>query len=171
MKSSSLKYIVISLLFLLIIIIATVLVQPLYRQLTSKFDLFSDYILKTVSDSLGVDITYEKLSPSVFSSIEIEGVKLKNRDTGQILAELDKASIKYNLLSLLKGDFVNAVKEVVFKGGKIEFQKKSDMPLVLRVRDYFKEKKAGGQAAGKNQPSAEETQVIESVPGEEKVIE
>lgn len=171
MKSSSLKYIVISLLFLLIIIIATVLVQPLYRQLTSKFDLFSDYILKTVSDSLGVDITYEKLSPSVFSSIEIEGVKLKNRDTGQILAELDKASIKYNLLSLLKGDFVNAVKEVVFKGGKIEFQKKSDMPLVLRVRDYFKEKKAGGQAAGQNQPSAEETQVIESVPGEEKVIE
>ena len=97
MKSSSLKYIIISLLFLLIIVLATVFVQPLYRQLTSRFDLFSDYILKTVSDSLGVDITYEKLSPSVFSSIEIEGVKLKNRDTGQILAELDKASIKNNL--------------------------------------------------------------------------
>ena len=160
MKSSSLKYIIISLLFLLIIVLATVFVQPLYRQLTSRFDLFSDYILKTVSDSLGVDITYEKLSPSVFSSIEIEGVKLKNRDTGQILAELDKASIKYNLLSLLKGDFVNAVKEVVFKGGKIEFQKQSDMPLVIRIRDYFKEKKtaaAQNAAADAAQTAAQET--------------
>ena len=171
MKSSSLKYIIISLLFLLIIVLATVFVQPLYRQLTSRFDLFSDYILKTVSDSLGVDITYEKLSPSVFSSIEIEGVKLKNRDTGQILAELDKASIKYNLLSLLKGDFVNAVKEVVFKGGKIEFQKQSDMPLVIRIRDYFKEKKtaaAQNAAADAAQTAAQETV---QVPGEEKVIE
>ena len=171
MKSSSLKYIIISLLFLLIIILATIFVQPLYRQVTSRFDLFSDYILKTVSDSLGVDITYEKLSPSVFSSIEIEGVKLKNRDTGQILAELDKASIKYNLLSLLKGDFVNAVKEVVFKGGKVEFQKQSDMPLVLRIRDYFKEKKTAAQASQPVQNTVPEEAQTQQVPGEEIVIE
>lgn len=169
MKSSSLKYIIISLLFLLIIVLATVFVQPLYRQLTSRFDLFSDYILKTVSDSLGVDITYEKLSPSVFSSIEIEGVKLKNRDTGQILAELDKASIKYNLLSLLKGDFINAVKEVVFKGGKVEFQKQHDMPLIIRVRDYFKEKKSAAQNTSAE--NGKEPVNQEPVAGEEKVIE
>ncbi|NLK45451.1 MAG: hypothetical protein GX297_02205 [Treponema sp.] len=169
MKSSFLKYSIISLLFLLIIILAAVFVQPLYKQLTSKFDIFAEYILKTVSDSLGVDITYEKLSPSVFSSIEIEGVKLKNKDTGQILAELEKASIKYNILSLLKGDFVNAVKEVVFRGGKVEFQKQSDMPLVFRIRDYFKEKKDSVSSSKTDEIDSDQN--IISIPGEEKVIE
>ena len=172
MKSSFLKYSIISFLFLLIILLATIFVQPMYRQLTSKFDLFAEYILKTVSDSLGVDITYERLSPSVFSSIDIEGVKLKNRDTGATLVELDKASIKYNILLLLKGDFVNAVKEVVFKGAKIEFQKQHDMPMILRIRDYFKEKKEAGQSNQTNPEVAEkpqENQVV--VPIEEIDIE
>lgn len=142
MKSSFLKYALIALLFILLIGIILFAMRPVYYNFASKLNAVAFNFLNTYTKDLGLEVSYDSLSPSLFSSIQFEGIKLKNAETGQILIEFDKISLKYNIWQIIKGDYSGAIKEFVIDGGTISFSTKSDMQLLQQIIEKFSKKEA-----------------------------
>ena len=94
MKSFFLNYALIALLFILLIGIILFAMRPVYYNFASKLNAVAFNFLNTYTKDLGLEVSYDSLSPSLFSSIQFEGIKLKNAETGQILIEFDKISLK-----------------------------------------------------------------------------
>ncbi len=140
MKSSFLKYALIALLFVLLIGIVLFAMRPVYYNFASKLNAVAFNFLNTYTKDLGLEVSYNSLSPSLFSSIQFEGIKLKNAETGQVLIEFDKISLKYNIFQILKGDYTGAVKEFIIDGGTISFSTKNDMQLLQQIINKFSKK-------------------------------
>ena len=140
MKSSFIKYTLIALLFILLIGIVLFAMRPVYYNFASKLNAFAYNVLNSYTKDLGIKISYNSLSPSLFSSIQFEGIKVKNAETGETLIEFDKISLKYNILKLLKGEYASAIKEFIIEGGIISFSTESDVKLLNKIIEKFSKK-------------------------------
>lgn len=137
MKSSFLKYVLLTILFLILLSLAVLFVQPVYFKASNALESFANIVLKTAEDKLGVTISYESLSPSIFSQIEAENIEIKNKNTGDTLISLNKTLIRYDFIKLLQKKENEIIKEIVFEGGKISFSKNEDWVLIENIKNMF----------------------------------
>lgn len=103
----------------LIIIISLLLVCiPLYRTLTERLEEAKQRIIAQLETQLGYTISYDSVSPSIFSYIEIRNLRLRDEDDTSIL-NLSRVRLFYRLTDLLKQDFLSAPTGLQIRGGTI----------------------------------------------------
>lgn len=129
MKSRGFKLVLcLSILFSLIAA-SFALVKPLYLSLYKGLRSNIINLNSTLDKSLGINIFYSSLSPSILTGINIKGIVLKDSESGQKIVSVKKATVKYSLLEILKGNFANSISEVIVNNGYIEITQNKDFPL------------------------------------------
>lgn len=101
--------------FLLIISASVLLSVPLYKRLGKVVDKYSHLLVNEVSETTGLFLSYESISPSVFAYLGIKGIKVCDKD-GRIVASIKSTHIKYKILPLLKKNYDSILKGITING-------------------------------------------------------
>jgi len=101
--------------FLAIILLALIISVPVFRRLEKVVDRYTNNLTSQLTEKTGLVLSYDSISPSVFASLGIKGIKLSNAQEG-LLGEIKNTRVKYKLLPLLKGEYDSIIKGIVLDG-------------------------------------------------------
>lgn len=101
--------------FLIIITVALLLSVPVFKRLEKIVDKYAHQFTSQVSETTGLNFSYESISPSIFAYLGIKGIKISD-SKNTVLAEIKSINIKYKLIPLLKGRFDSIIKGVTIDG-------------------------------------------------------
>lgn len=111
-----------STILLLAIIIAFVAFPTVYKSFYTFVNKKSEQLFTQIKNSVGLDIKYEKLSPSFLKKISFENISVLD-ENGNEIARCKKALIDYKILDLVRGNFDNAIKHIIIRDGYINYNK------------------------------------------------
>ncbi len=104
MKAKIRKIIIVFSCFLLFSAGTVALVRPVYLRLTEKIQQIEEKYLNLLYEQTGLGVSYKSLSPSILSGINLRGVKIYDKSSGDSILSIKKVSIGYSLGKLLKKD-------------------------------------------------------------------
>ncbi|GEM_PF-2151519 len=94
---------------------------PTVRALSRRMEALRDALIARLESSLGCEISYSKLSPSLLRSISVEDLVLRDRPGNALLLGADRAEV---FLGLARGKGVLprvVVREVNIQGARVDF--------------------------------------------------
>ena len=100
-----------------IVAVALVLFPLLSKVIVYHTSTARSVFFQNVKDSLGLDISYKELSPSLISKINLHSVTIQD-EKGVKLAYFDHILIEYKLFEILFGHYDNAIKNIVIRDGE-----------------------------------------------------
>lgn len=109
-------------LFLIVSLLVFALTRPLYKQLEHLVDKYTQQVSTKVTDYTGLYLSYESISPSIFSYFGIKGLKFTDKEKETVLS-VKNTHLTYKLSSLLKKDFSNFITGVTVDGVLIDISK------------------------------------------------
>ncbi|MBO5137358.1 MAG: hypothetical protein J6B81_02545 [Spirochaetaceae bacterium] len=143
MKSQFVKIGISSVLFIALIFASLLAVRPAIYKFEDSLIQFRDNILLQIEQKTGLSVSYESLSPSVFSIFRIKGIVLKDVASDNTVLEIKRASLSYEIGRLLKGDFFNAFKKLTITGITLEYDSEKNQQLLQKIMALFKNSKSG----------------------------
>lgn len=111
-------YIVFSILFILGLLVFF----PVERKISELLQRGSEFVAEKIYYKTELTLTYESVSYSLLSRIYLKNVDFVD-DDGQKVLSVKTASLRYNILDLLKGDFQNGITSAVFDGITLDVEK------------------------------------------------
>lgn len=107
-KSRLIKTTVALLAFLLIFLASLYFLGPAYREIDSRMRRAEALLLAELSETTGLSLSYDSLSPSILTGITIRNIRIYDSRTGEDILTIKKAVFRYSLWSLLTRDFDHA---------------------------------------------------------------
>lgn len=123
MKKLSLKETLALTIFLLVIISAALLVRPLYSFVSFELKKATGLLENVVSEKTGMNISYEKFSPSIVAGLRIKNIILSDSNDGKRIAQVKKIVVSYSILDFLRGRGISSIKNVSADGIILEASK------------------------------------------------
>lgn len=134
MKSKILKTSIGSIIFLLLVIGVIASVFPLYQKINAFMTLEISNLAKLTDEKLGIEISYEELSPSVLSGIKLKNVNLRDSLTKKQLVKINRATFSYKISDFFSKKPLNAIHLLLLDGVKIEYDAVKDNDFVENLR-------------------------------------
>ncbi|MBP5283962.1 MAG: translocation/assembly module TamB domain-containing protein [Treponema sp.] len=145
MKIKFLKTGIVSTVFLILTLLILLVLRPVYLRITEKLDLLAQEYTELLNETTGLKISYESLSPSIFTGINIRGINIHDAETGARLLQRKKINASYSFSELLSANPVYALKTVTIDGVTAEYEKEipayQKLLTLLQSRKKTSEKK------------------------------
>lgn len=138
MKRLSLKEIFAFSIFLLVVVSATLIVRPMYKLVSVELNKVVQKACQTVEKNTGLSVSYEKLSPSILTGLNVKNITLKDSATEKIVAKIKKTVVRYSISEFLKGNGINSVKYFGIDGFSLEVD--SENAFVKKLIENNQEK-------------------------------
>lgn len=137
MKLRVLKTSLDSIFFLTLIIAVVALINPVYTRLNSFLRSETHKIAEKLNEKTGLLISYESLSPSVLSGINIRNITISDSHSKKQLIQVNKATITYRLRDFFSGTPVKGIKLLLLDGVVVEYDAVKDNEIVENLRQFF----------------------------------
>jgi len=109
-----------------------VFLRPLQKNLNEKMVHLRDQIIAQGEKALGRRIRYDSMGPSLFSTIDIRGIRIYS-DEGDPFFRLKRLRIVYSPLLLLSGGEFKAVRSIVLDTPEVSFVASRDDDLMQKL--------------------------------------
>ena len=133
MRKLSLKEYLAILIFFLTIGLGSLIAFPVYKKVTSSLKEVSQNVFELITEKTGLVVSYKKMSPSVFSGLNVKKIMVNTSDSGEKLCEIKKLNIRYNLFALLKGNALKAVDNVILDGFVLDMDNSNYLSLMEKL--------------------------------------
>ena len=154
---SSVRRIILSVL----VVAAFVMVIPFHRYLSARVDSAAEILKTVLEENLGLEITYDSLSPSILSTIVMRGItvsakksKTENNDAADknqpYFVRIEKTKVNFKLSELLKGDISAGVPSILIDGIDI------DIYELVDFIQYISNKMTDVQTSTENQAQTDQ---------------
>ena len=132
------KFVKITLLFFSVLVIAVLLiVKPLYERLLFEVSDRTQNAFENISREIGMDISYESISPSILSAFNIKGIVIKDTKADSESIKIERASISYSLKKIFEKRFDESLTSVSISGVDIFYSEPETKEAIFRIIDYF----------------------------------
>ena len=108
------------LLFLFLLGAVYTVIRPLHAFINSTIARYEQVVRDKLRTSLGIDFSYRSLSPSILTGIHVNGIEIRDADSGGSILTVRNGVIRYNLLKLLTGKSDSAFSKLVLNDIDIE---------------------------------------------------
>lgn len=105
--------------FIILIVSAFLLALPIQIFMFNKAKLAIQDLKQSLSTNLGIDFSYESISPSILSNLNVKNIII-SENSGEQLMQIEKIKISYKILPLLKKDFQGGFENIIIDGIKID---------------------------------------------------
>lgn len=143
MKSQKAKFRAHIAIFAVCVVLAVLAVVPVYKRIAEAITNITQTFQSQVEERTGLQISYEKISPSILNAINIRGISVADASDGSEMLSVRTVSLRYDLLSLIKRDWQNLVSTIVINGVKVDFNAESDMNAVSRLMGFVANRNSG----------------------------
>ncbi|MEL3908793.1 MAG: hypothetical protein P1P64_07260 [Treponemataceae bacterium] len=143
MKKFKQKLIVLNLAVLLLAIIIAFFAFPtVYKSFYTFVNKKSEEFFAQIKNAVGLDIRYEKFSPSFLKKINFENISVMD-ENGNKIASFEKVLIDYKFLELINSNFDNAIKHIIIRDGYINYDENNKSSFFEKI---FSTKKTADQS-------------------------
>lgn len=125
MKRLSLKETLALTIFLLVSVLSAFMVRPLYSFVSAELKKKTQMLESIVSEKTGMNISYEKFSPSIVTGLRIKNIILSDVNDGKRIAQIKKIVVRYSIFDFLRGRGISSVKDVSADGILLEVNKEN----------------------------------------------
>ncbi|AHC15198.1 translocation/assembly module TamB domain-containing protein [Salinispira pacifica] len=119
----------------LLILLTLLVFYPVQQQLSQRVGVLKNEILLFIEESLGNNIEFSSIHPSIFSYIEIRNLRVYD-DNNVTLLTIDRLIFRYDIREVLRGNALAAPQTVEVRGGDIYLHRLippgDDSPAVTR---------------------------------------
>ncbi len=137
MKSKILKTSIGSIIFLLLVIGVIASIFPLYKKINAVMTYEISNLAKMADEKLGLEISYEELSPSVLSGIKLKNVNLRDSFTQKQLVKINRATFSYKISDFFSKKPLNAIQLLLLDGVRVEYDAVKDNDFIENLRQIF----------------------------------
>lgn len=125
-----------SMIFLILISISFIVIQPMYEAAVTRLIQVRDNVIQTLEQKTGLTITYESMSPSVLTGLRISKIQIMDSKTSAVLAKISSVRFSYKLLNFLMGkdDFLDSL---IVTGLSAEYDDTSQRYLIDNFTSLF----------------------------------
>lgn len=134
MKSRFLKTSIGSIIFLTLVIAVIALIQPIYKNIMNFMSGEESRIICLLNEKTGLSVSYESLSPSVLSGINVRGIVMSDDSSGKKVIEIKKALLSYRLVDYLLGKRLSAIKLLSLDGVSIEYDAVTNAEILKKFK-------------------------------------
>ena len=96
------------LLFLILLGGVYAIIRPLHAFINSTIARYEQTVREKLSETLGIDVSYRSLSPSILTGIHVNGIEITDAETGGSILKIRDGVIRYNIFKLLTGNVETA---------------------------------------------------------------
>ncbi|MCR5291202.1 MAG: translocation/assembly module TamB [Treponema sp.] len=121
MKNRLLKTGIGSLIFTFLIAFTFSMIHPVYSKVTSFVTISIDAACTHIREMSGYTFSYDSLSPSILSGINIKGIEVYDALTDKKIITVKKLVLSYSLFKLIRGDFSDCLNGITLHGVTIEY--------------------------------------------------
>ena len=85
-----------STLFILMLVAAVAIIRPVYIRVGQALSSLEKELVEKAENTIGLSFSYQSLSPSILSAINIKGIEVSDKSSGRKLVEVRKVTVAYN---------------------------------------------------------------------------
>lgn len=127
--------------FILLLVIALAVVQPVYMRAEKTFLQIEKTLVALFEEKTGLSLKYNALSPSILSSVKLKGVVLSDASTGKQIAEVSRLTVSYRFLDFFSPEPLFAIKTVSINGVTLEYDALTDESVLKKLLNLRPEEK------------------------------
>lgn len=125
--------------FLSLLGVSNRLLLPIYNRVGSQIQKTMESFRLNFRAKTGLSISYKSLSPSILSGININGISIRDAESGLEVASVGRLSLGYAIKALVAKDFKSGVKSLVLRDVEIK--------IVRGENDFWLERLSKGRKA------------------------
>lgn len=141
------------LLFLILLGGVYAIIRPLHAFINSTIARYEQTVREKLSTTLGIDISYRSLSPSILTGIHVNGIEITDAETGGSILKIRDGVIRYNIFKLLTGNVETAFSKLVLNDIDVELDMVRYSNVVDKIMALGGKKKDDADSGGFNQES------------------
>ncbi|MBE6350042.1 MAG: hypothetical protein E7062_04760, partial [Spirochaetaceae bacterium] len=112
---------------------AIAIVQPLYSKVVETFQNVYYSTFSSFEETFGVTLHYEKMSPSILKGLSFSKVEVIEKDTQEVVLEIDKANLSYTLKNVLTGNFAQFFDCLTVSGVNFSFNTDKNRQILEKI--------------------------------------
>ncbi|MBP7480480.1 MAG: hypothetical protein KA785_08530, partial [Spirochaetaceae bacterium] len=121
-----------SMIFLIMISISFIVIQPIYESTVNRLILLRTSMIETLEQKTGLSITYESMSPSILTGLRISKIQLIDAENSSVLAKISSVRFSYNILNLIRRS-ENSLNSLIVTGISAEFDELSQKHIADKI--------------------------------------
>lgn len=129
-----------STLFILMLVAAVAILRPVYVRVGQALSSLEKELVEKAENTIGLSFSYQSLSPSILSAINIKGIEVSDKASGRKLVEVRKVTVAYNFLDFFSAHPTYAIRSVTINGVTVEYDLFVDRALTQKWIDLAKNK-------------------------------
>lgn len=141
MRKPSLNELIALFIFFLIATATVLVVKPVYKKMNRMISAFTSNVCLEIQQKTGLQVSYEALSPSVFTGLRVKNIVFSNSEDGSNVAKISSAIFRYNFFDILRGKGISFIKDLSIDGLYFDFDEERDTVLFERFSNFLKVKK------------------------------
>ena len=118
-----------STLFILMFVAAFAIIRPIYIRVGDALSSLERNLVEKAEDVVGLSFSYQSLSPSILSAINIKGIVVSDKSSGRKLVDVQKVTVSYNFLDFFSANPTYAIRGVTVNGVTVEYDLLKDREL------------------------------------------
>lgn len=126
-----------SIIFLIMLIVAFILVKPIYTNTTKSLIKLRTSILLQVQEKTGLAIKYEKASPSLISGLKLSNISVIDAEQNEVVIRATSVKLSYNLFSLLFSGLDKGLGDLVIQGLSAEYNTLKNKNVFDKIVNLF----------------------------------
>ncbi len=123
--------------FLILMLLAFFALRPLYRAMNRAIRYVESGILNLVEEKTGLGVSYDRLSPSIFSGVHLNGVVVFDRSTGDEILRVRDIAFSFDIKKLISLDIDGAFSRLVLNDVDIDFDMEKYSGIIERIVRNF----------------------------------
>lgn len=138
MKSRTQSISIGSTLFILMLVMAVAVVRPLYIRTGEALSSLEKQLVQKAETLTGFSFSYQSLSPSILSAINIKGIVVSDKSSGKKMLDVKRVTVAYNFLSFFSKHPAYAIRSVTINGVTVEYDMLTDKDTFLGFVSAFR---------------------------------
>ncbi|MDR1930347.1 MAG: translocation/assembly module TamB [Treponema sp.] len=119
-----------ALIFLALVGTSAVILRPLQDFFGERMDLLKESLILRGEDALGRTIRYGSAGSSIVGRLDIRDISLYRPGEDESSLRLDRITVRYSLWDLMRGKFLESLRELVIEGPRLIFDFELDRDLI-----------------------------------------
>lgn len=122
-----------SMIFLIMIALSLIIIQPVYEATVNKLMSIRATMIESLEQAAGLSVTYESMSPSILTGLRISRIQIKDTENSSVLAKISSVRFSYNVFNLLRGKTEDVLDSLVLVGVSAEFDQDKQQHIIEKI--------------------------------------
>lgn len=125
--------------FILISTAVFFMLRPFYAAINSTFEKYEKKLNSYLTEKTGLFLTYESMSPSIFTGIRVKGISFCDAESGEKILTVNKININYSIKKILEKNLDQAFTELTVFDVNFDYDSKKCANVQNKINSLLKE--------------------------------